>query len=746
MLNVFCSVGATAGTNCAVVKKHIEQTGSVDVLSLKSYLIGPPRVGKTTTLRRLTGKIVSPNKIVPSTGIENPLTVQLYRSSVLISEGWHSQELDEQCQTLISCIQNKSNSSSDSNDSQQNASSPESTESKLEASSKLSSSAETMRQTKSTHGTRSPSSTDSHFTSQPRTDPSAIQEDVISALILLANKSKPQDTCIQEILKNLKDLTFIHFVDIGGQPEFHETLPLLLHGHALNLLFFDMSRDLDSLYQVKYRGKDSDSPVDYESVFTVKEIIERALQSISSLKLPNSNHNKPAAILIGTHLDECSEAKVDALEKTVQKSFANFIKDSVLCSFKKLGENNPRYIHPVDNVSGDSSDIKWLREQIMTVVDNRFVFEKEPISTFLLHLTLRDQFDPTPGWCSLKKCIEIADRCGISEEDLLNKDGGILRYLHDKFGTILHYQKIQDKESELKISQRVIVNPNVIMRPPVELVVTAFGAEGSEHAEAKRIRHTGEIPHCLMEKACSPNKGQSSADKIPTDEIVELLKSRYILYENAQSADEEKVYFLPCLLSPDNNVDGESRDHSLLNSLTYPPVLLIPKKGYVPLGPFPATVVKLSQSSHWTLAETEISIQNAERNRFRNRIRFYFQLPQEKTLDIELRALSTHLEFHIRHDASCKPVNPRLIPECLRELRIFFDDVLLSFPHTQDWKWDFGFYCPHAIQSGQCPHPARCGTKDKPQDVRCSQRNCKNGPVDLEDKHKCWFTVSDSYT
>ena len=205
---------------------------------------------------------------------------------------------------------------------------------------------------------------------------------------------------------------------------------------------------------------------------------------------------------------------------------------------------------------------------------------------------------------------------------------------------------------------------------------------------------------------------------------------------------EKHFYFLPCLLYPDHKVDEQSRDHSHLNSLTYPPILLIPETGCVPLGPFPATVVKLSQSSHWRLAETEISIQNAEPSRFRNRIRFYFQLPQEKTLDIELRALSTHLEFRIRHDASCKPVNPRLILECLRELRISFDEVLLSFPHTQDWKWDFGFYCPHAIQSGRCPHPARCNTKDEPQDVICSRRNCKNGPVDLEDKHKCWFTVS----
>ena len=85
------------------------------VLSLKSFFIGPSCVGKTTARRRLTHEIdhLSPNEIVPSTGIDAPLTVQLYhetdRSSVLLSEfegGWRSQGLEEQCRTLCSLVIN----------------------------------------------------------------------------------------------------------------------------------------------------------------------------------------------------------------------------------------------------------------------------------------------------------------------------------------------------------------------------------------------------------------------------------------------------------------------------------------------------------------------------------------------------------------------------------------------------------------------------------------------------------------
>ena len=479
------------------------------MLSLKSYLIGPSRVGKTTTLRRLTGEIDHSSPVL-STGIDAPLTVQLYthhveQSSVLVSEGWHSQGLDEQCRALCSRILNSAISppiSSSSNTSQQSV--PSSV--KPSSSAPLASSAEAILHTESTE-----------IVSSPMLSPSTQSKPVVQDEIIFSELLLPIDLeNTRKLLKNLSNFTLVHFVDIGRQPEFHEILPLLLHGLALNFIFFDLTQNLDSPYSVVYRSDDTgSSPIQYESEYTVREVIQRALHSISSLQ-SNTNYSKLATILVGTHHDKCSETDVLALEQSVENTFTNFIEDSMLCPVSKPGEKK-RYIHPVNNVSEDSSDIEGLRELITTTVHNRFKSEPVPISILLLHLILRKTFYPTPGWCSLEKCIEIAERCGISREDL-TQEGGILQYLHDRFGTILHYRG-------LKIGQRVIVNPNIIMRPPVELFVTAFGTKTSEQATAERIRDTGEIPHRLMKKVCSSSKDQSIANEIPTDEIVELLKS-----------------------------------------------------------------------------------------------------------------------------------------------------------------------------------------------------------------------------
>ena len=657
-------------------------------------MIGPSRVGKTTTRRRLTHEIlhISPDEIVPSTGMDAPITVQLYRgidrSSVLLSErGWRSQGLEEQCRALCSRIL-------------------------CSPAAALSSNRSTTRPSTAASSSPYPTTLVQDWDNLTH----RTQDELVATALTKLVKDEDWETT-QEFLKNTDILSFLHFIDIGGQPEFHEIQPLLLHGMALNLIFFNVTHDLDSPYTVVYRA-DGSSSIQYESEYTIREIIQRSLSSISSLQ--TSVDHMPAAILIGTHLDQTSEAAVLNLDRFIQQSFRDdyFMRRDVLCSVNKPGEEK-RYIHPLNNVSTDSSDIEGLRELITRIVHERFTPQQVPTGAILLQLILRMRFDPSPGWCSLEECAVIAEHCGISRADLK----GVLQYLQDKFGTIHYYGRLK------KLGKRVIVNVNLITKPPAELFVSAFGAVRGKPETAKHMRLTGEVSHRLMNKVCS----ESSSDKagIPTDEIVELLESCCILYKNARTIINEEVYFLPCLLYPDHNVTIESSDPKLLSGLLYSPLLLIPATGFVPLGQFQASVVRFSRDENWCLDES---------NRFRNRIRFYFHDDREEGLvHVEIRSLVSHMEVRILTDAV---INPRLILECRRQLWTMFCEVDSLYPHTRDVHWDFGFYCPHAVQSGRRPHPARCHSKNKPQHVICSIQDCRGGPVGLENKHKCWFTVS----
>ena len=790
------------------MERHIQQQGSVDLLSLKSFFIGPSCVGKTTALRRLTYKIthISPDDIVPSTGIDAPLTVHLYhetdQSSVLLSEhGWKSLGLSEQCQTLCSHVINtplpppSSSSILPMRPSLESALSISPTNigsfpnistaftfSEPAASSAMNTPTDELTiapnttasiELTTTHrsddpineSTDEPVIDDDKLTDKPTgdmtdliaeistlvkdedwesirepTDELTIAPNTTASIDELTNEhdDKPNDNTtddmtdliaemstlvkdedwesIRELLKERGILTFLHIIDIGGQPECHEILPLLLHGLALNLIFLNVTQDLDSSYTVIYRDDDGYSPIQYKSEYTIREIIQRALCSIASLQ--TSPDHKPAAILVGTYFDQSSEEAVFNLDKSIQEAFkgTNFMENDILCQISE-SEDEARYIHPLNNVSSDPSDIEKLRQLITNTVHQRFAPERVPTSTLLLHLILRQKFE-VRGWCSIEECVEVAKSCHISREDLLGKNG-ILQFLHDRFGTILYYR-------DLEIGQRVIINPNIILAPTTELFASAFGAKKSaEPKTAKRIRTSGEIPQRLMDKVCS-SKSVKKTDEIPTSEIVELLASRYILYKNES---EETTYFLPSLLSPDHNVAKESNDPTILSGLFYSPILLCPSTEFCPLGIFPATVVNLSTREFWKLDKC---------NRFRNRIRFYVRY-NNKLLHVELRTLSTHLEFRI---LSTKPVNPCLIIQLRRELWDAVIQVSLICPHTEKVKWSYGFYCPHAVGSGNHPHLVLCQETEEPLEVECSLPVCLAGPVALKVRHKCWFMVS----
>ena len=392
-LHTLLCVDAAGTQNRNLVMQYIERQGSLPVRSMKSFLIGPSCVGKTSARRRLTGEIehISRNEIVPSTRIDAPLTVRIHHptehSSVLLSEGCHSQGLEEQCRALCSYALNSpapppAPSSSRSATLSPTPVSPVTARSRrTNALSKLTS----LFKRAFSRRSQPTATTTQDAAKATRDTATAAQEELTTALITLVKKDDWMS--IRDFLTNVKELALLHIVDIGGQPEFHEILPLLLHGLALNLIFLNTTQDLDSPYTVVYRDGTGNNSPQYTSESTIRQVIERALCAISSLQT-SDDENKSAAILIGTYCDLTDKSAVLALDQSIQESFkeADFMKKDVLCAVSKPGEKR-RYIHPLDNISGDPSEIDELRQLISAIVHNRFTPVMVPTSALLLYIS-----------------------------------------------------------------------------------------------------------------------------------------------------------------------------------------------------------------------------------------------------------------------------------------------------------------------------------------------------------------------
>ena len=92
----------------------------------------------------------------------------------------------------------------------------------------------------------------------------------------------------EEVTKKLsgsKDITILHVIDSGSQPECHEILPLLLDGQVLSLIFLDLSKNLNDKHAVSFRSSNRYAAAHNEkfppSEFTTQEVLHHILTSIS---------------------------------------------------------------------------------------------------------------------------------------------------------------------------------------------------------------------------------------------------------------------------------------------------------------------------------------------------------------------------------------------------------------------------------------------------------------------------------
>ena len=109
-------------------------------------------------------------------------------------------------------------------------------------------------------------------------------------------------------VKGIEKTTTGYIMDISGQPEFHEIMPIILNGPALHLVFFNLTINLDDSISIRFCHQDgTDSVITYNSSYTGKQMIFQLLSSLYYLSKGLSLDSESAAILIGTHLDQLKD-------------------------------------------------------------------------------------------------------------------------------------------------------------------------------------------------------------------------------------------------------------------------------------------------------------------------------------------------------------------------------------------------------------------------------------------------------
>ena len=541
-------------------------------------------------------------------------------------------------------------------------------------------------------------------------------------------------------IDQLQNMSMVYFIDTGGQPEFHEILPVILRGSSIFLVFFSLEKGLDEKVQVWYQLKaDSDdhSPYQYKASCSSIEIVYQLISSFYSANYDVTKETSNAllsplieegksrfrAAIIATYADKLKYKVKDEQKKSAElrdqylkvndelKKALHSSSFSEAGFLTQLNADSELLFFPIDNMDGTDEEIVDVKEKLTPLIRN-FPDHKLPRSVAIFHLVLQHYFKTT-GVCSIQEAIDLGHECGIKEPNINVR--AVLRYFHKNLGTILFYDTVncsKDPKSQQCINGIVVCDPNILYECITNIIIVSFAGIGPDTGHAKHVRETGEISIEVIDDVLQ-KRNQS---KFKSHYVICLLKWFKLLHEITK--DDEIIYFMPCLL--EIKPDPIYKSYKEIDTQTSIPSLLIYfKGGYVPVGVFSALVVTLADT--WKL----------DKERFRNSVQFW-----TGSFAIKLVVYFSFIEIRVPGPVE---ISKDLHEHCL-EFKRKIESSLKTLPEEIGLirsSFYLGYFCPGSKDKDIKLHACLCENNTM---MRCSRSpKCGDQGYDIPNGNKIWF-------
>ena len=248
----------------------------------------------------------------------------------------------------------------------------------------------------------------------------------------------------------------ISLIDTGGQPQFHEVLPIFMRGTSATRL--DESLSTHPLIEY-FDDNGHRVGVPYRSAFTNEQILRYCMRVTQSQASQSEEDLCPNAIFIGTHKDledECPESREEKNRKIhdiTDMLLPEVQKDVIYC-----GEGLKELIFPLNAKHPGPQEREFAAEIRRVIVERSRVKPKQiPLRWYALELALEKRMlELGRGVLSKAECFAVAERYhfdeGSFEEALKYLDSlNILFYYKDVLPDIIFCdsQVLLDKISEL---------------------------------------------------------------------------------------------------------------------------------------------------------------------------------------------------------------------------------------------------------------------------------------------------------
>ena len=403
--------------------------------------------------------------------------------------------------------------------------------------------------------------------------------------------SAPASTTKQELVqvveksqgsKRFLELQWIHFIDSGGQPQFHEVLPAFIRNTTATIFVMKLSERLDEHPMIEYYDRNGEllcKP--YPHALTNDQMLQCCIQTIHSR--PSTKEGKHSkTIVVGTHRDlesTCSESREEKNRK-----LADMLTPSLECQLVHYSLGS-EVIFPINAKEPDGQD-KEVCAMIRKHIEDKKCAPpyKIPIGWFLLE---QDIIKASPGGViSKKKCLRVAAVLNINAEALT----AALEYFDD-LNIFLYYPSV--------LPEVVFSNPQVLLDKVTKLVHFSYSLHSDNPPvalESKwlQFRDKGMVTADMLEDG--DFSAHYTPDMFTPTELIKLFE--YLLIVAPLSSTE---YFMPSLLQMASSEEILQKLPSSSSSVA--PLLVHFPAGCAQNGIFCALVVYLLSKCRWKFAK-----------------------------------------------------------------------------------------------------------------------------------------------
>ena len=466
--------------------------------------------------------------------------------------------------------------------------------------------------------------------------------------------------------KRFLELQWIHFIDSGGQPQFHEVLPAFIRNTTATIFVLKLSERLDEHPVIKYydeNGQVCGKP--FRHALTNEQMIQCCVRTILSQPSREGKYSK--TLIVGTHRDKesfFSESRTAKNRKLIGMLVPS-LKDQLV--YYHLGTE---VIFPINAKKLEEQDHQICAEIRKQIEDKKSAPPpyKIPIGWFLLEQDIIKA--SKEGVISKSECLGIAAPLNINGEALI----AALQYFDD-LNIFLYYPSV--------LPELVFSNPQILLDKVTELVHFSYSlqtcslpgaVEGVRQQKQKkgkaaaffsklvhfRSSHSSESPPVALEGKWLQfrDKGivtlemfqdeRFSAHYIPDlfapADFIKLLKHLLIIAPLSHTE-----YFMPSLLQITSPNELVQKPPAPASSVA--PLLVHFPSGCAQHGVFCALVVYLLSKCNWEFAK---GISECV-----SRSRVCFQLPD---IPVSIALVDSFSFFKVTVEAP-EPMYPKVCPK-----------------------------------------------------------------------------------